>query len=437
MIIKGSSRGQNRQDSYRLARHLLADENETVTLMALNGVSGDRLEDAIEELRLLSLGTRARRGLYHCSINLDRKEATGMTDAKWLECVDELARRLGMAEHPRAVVGHVKHGREHVHVVFSRVHPLTLKVARDSHNYKIHEECSRVLEARFGLRRVDGALTRAKGRPRPVAKATHADWQASERTGIKIDDVSAAIRRAWYRTDTGAAFAHALTEEHLCLARGRRGIIAVDAAGTPHSLSRRLGLRAGEVKKRLAGLDVNKLPTLTEAKSMQAERQRGKSTMSRKRQFGATQRQGQRRTTISSLPADYWRELGYSVEEGSTFLGVKVSDSTTLFDYGDRLMLDREGEPTDDEIRVLVAAGRNRGWEGIRFTGSHEFQRRARLEALRQGYRLDQISLECEDGKQPPSPMIPTPDHIRRKLQIPNEPAVDAPLPEYKPDMRV
>ncbi len=93
-------------------------------------------------------------------------------------------------------------------------------------------------------------------------------------------------------------------------------------------------------------------------------------------------------------------------------------------------MLVRSGEPTDEEIRLLVTAGRERGWQKIRFfNGSPEYQRKARIEALRQGYRLDQISLECEDGAPCSMELTPMPAHIRRRLIPPDDPARLAPSP--------
>jgi hypothetical protein len=68
----------------------------------------------------------------------------------------------------------------------------------------------------------------------------------------------------------------------------------------------------------------------------------------------------------------------------------------------------------------MVSAGKARGWESIRFSGgSPEFQRRARLEALRQGYDISQISLECEDGTPKVASMMP--DHIKRLVAPPSD----------------
>ena len=128
MIIKGSSRGGSRSDVIRLARHLLSAENESVAVVELRGVSATDLPGAIEEMRALSLATRSRRPIYHASISPDADEARRMAPRQWSEAVDELGRRLGLDGHQRAVVQHTKSGRTHVHVVWSRIDPATLRV---------------------------------------------------------------------------------------------------------------------------------------------------------------------------------------------------------------------------------------------------------------------------------------------------------------------
>lgn len=438
MIIKGSARGQSSRDAAALAQHLLAAENEEVEVLQLWGVVTFSLPEALEEMRLVTLGTRVRRGLYHASINLDRGEAPELARAHWLKAADELERRLGMVGHQRAVVRHVKRGRAHVHIVWCRAHPLTLTVARDSQNYRKHEECARTLEGRWGLRPVIGVHTRRPGTPRPVALATHGDWQAQERTGIAVADVAVALQEAWASTRGGQAFAAVIRREGLSLAWGRRGIVVVDGAGTPHSLPRRLRLTAAEVRRRLADIDIDALPAVEDFQQV-IKRPKSKGGKSMTRAFGACEPRRQRRSgllPVKTLSPDYWRQLGFEVEETAEALVVSLLGGTVLHDRSDRLTLMREGEPSDEEIRLMVAAGRARGWESIRFFGgSPEFQRRARIEALRQGYRLDQISLECEDGSpQPFSASLPMPEHIRRRLSPPEEPvAPPAPAGPMEP----
>ena len=146
--------------------------------------------------------------------------------------------------------------------------------------------------------------------------------------------------------------------------------------------------------------------------------------------FSACDAQPQRGRRPAVLAPEYWRNLGYEVDDVSGLLVIRLPGGTVLEDRGDRLTLQRAGEPTDEEIRLLVAAGKARGWGSLRFFGgTPEFQRRARLEALRQGYRLDQISLECEDGTPQPLAATPMPDHIRRRLLPPPAPTQDTQPP--------
>lgn len=78
-------------------------------------------------------------------------------------------------------------------------------------------------------------------------------------------------------------------------------------------------------------------------------------------------------------------------------------------------MIDSE-HPTDEQIAAIVAAGKARGWKKILFFGSEAFQHRARLEALRQGFRPEEITLECEQV----TPKDKMPEHVRRTLGLPD-----------------
>ena len=421
MIIKGSSR-----TARGLANHLLSDENETVSVLQFKDVVAEDPHQAIDQLMAVSKATRSRKGLYHASINLDREEAPDMTETDWLECVDTLEQHLGLVGHQRIVVQHVKKGRPHVHIVWCRAHPDTLKVASDSHNYKRHEQCSRELETKFGLRPVVGVFTRKPGTPRPVAIATHGDWQASERTGIKVNDVASTLQTAWTSTTTAQALKTAIEKQGLFLARGRRGVVCVDRAGTPHSISRRLGagIKAGEIQGRLAPLSA-RLPTVEDIKNRRTNMQQNDLNQRPRRrprnQFTACVEDQSPTPKRYPLNPAYWSELGYTVESFPAFLLVNLPGGASLEDYGDRLTLNTDGEPTDAQIAMMVKAGRDKGWKGIRFYGSEEFQRRARLEALRQGYTMEQITLECERDKPKPALNADMPEHIRRRLNPPKK----------------
>ncbi|KJS39390.1 MAG: hypothetical protein VR70_08110 [Rhodospirillaceae bacterium BRH_c57] len=420
MVIKGSSRGHSRRDVRRLAAHLMSGENETVEIIAMEGVASADLLDAFEEMRALSRGTRCRKAVYHASINVAADEAESVGLPKWQEAADELGRRLGLEGHQRVLVLHRKHGREHLHVVWGRVNQATLKTVSDGGNYRKHEQTSRALEDRWSLKPVVGVHTRPEGTPRPVAQATHQDWQASVRTGIPAMDVARRLQAAWAASTDGASFKREVEARGLCLANGRRGIVAVDEAGTPHSLARRLGKRAAEVHARLADLDAVALPTVERAKTENKKGSNRQGEMmgeAKKKVFGASDRAGQGQIDWDWV-ADWWRRNGVEVQHAYDGLWVEWLGAR-WHDTGDRIQVETEGEPTDKHVRELVRACRER-WTTIRFYGSEEFQRRARIEAIRQGVPPENIILECEEkgGTKRPAPQGPLPDHVKKRLGI-------------------
>jgi hypothetical protein len=98
---------------------------------------------------------------------------------------------------------------------------------------------------------------------------------------------------------------------------------------------------------------------------------------------------------------------------------VTLAAGAKLIARGDSLSLIKDSEPSAEETRLMVAAGKARGWESIRFSGgTPAWQRMAKLEALRQGYPEGMISLECEDRK-PPVVTMTMPEQLRRRLKIP------------------
>lgn len=383
MIIKGSARGQSASDVDKLARHLTAAENEAVRVLELKGIGAVSLPEALESMFALSLATRTRRALYHASISVTPDESRRMTPEQWTLAADALERHLGLAGHQRALVQHIKKGRIHLHVVWSRVHPDTLKVAHDGHTYAKHEACARALEQRWRLKPVIGAHSRPRGIERPRAAMSHQCWQAEVRTGVPVAEVAATLRRCWDSSPDGRSFAVAVHMAGLSLARGRRGIIAVDAAGTPHSLGRRLGLKAAAVRKKLADLDLGTLPSIEDIKA--APRRPSsprRNTMPKPTCPFAAAQVRRPRTPPCPLDPDCWTALGYAVEPVAGCLLVTLSDSLTLEDRGDQMIF--HGAPTPDATAIMVAAARARGWQGIHFHGGDEaWQRAARLEAIK------------------------------------------------------
>ena len=273
MIIKGSSRA----GAANLGVHLMRrDTNERVHVMEMRGVAAENLDQGLREMEAHGAGTRCKSPLYHA--NIDPRAGERMSPEQWNRAVDALEDKLGLTGQPRAVVQHVKEGREHVHVVWSRIDLENNRAISDSHNYRKHEEVSRELEREFGHERVQGAHVEREGKARPARTPSHAEMQQAERSGLDPKAVKAEITGIWQRTDSGKAFEGALSEAGYTLARGdKRDFIVIDRTGESHSLARRIdGVKAADVRARLADVDQAKLPDSGTAKRLAGDAERAR-----------------------------------------------------------------------------------------------------------------------------------------------------------------
>ncbi len=269
MVIKGGSIS----GAARFAAHLQRiDTNEIRNeVIEMRDVAAPDLRGALREMEAVaSACPNCKKPLYQASINTQAHER--MTDEQRMHAVDRLEKELGLTGQPRVVVVHEKNdGREHCHVVWSRIDLDKMRVISDSHNYRKHEIVARELEREFGHERVQGAHIERDGQPRPPRTPSHKEVQQGARTGVNPKEATAHLTAAWQRADNGKAFDKALSESGWILARGdRRDFVAIDPKGGTHSLSRRIdGATAKDVKARLADLDLSKLPSVAEARAAQ------------------------------------------------------------------------------------------------------------------------------------------------------------------------
>jgi Relaxase/Mobilisation nuclease domain. len=269
MIIKGGTRAGGADLGVHLSR---TDTNEQVRLLELRGVAGMNLDQALREMEAFGAGTRCKSPLYHA--NIDPRADERLTPEQWGRAVDALEAKLGFTGQPRALVQHVKEGREHVHVVWSRIDLERNRAIPDSHNFRKHEEVARALEREFGHERVQGAHVERDGKERPARTPSHAEMQQAARSGLDPKAIKAEITALWRQTDSGKAFAGALAEAGYILARGdRRDFIVIDQAGESHSLARRIeGEKAAGIRARLSDIDQATLPDARDARAEQAQK---------------------------------------------------------------------------------------------------------------------------------------------------------------------
>jgi Relaxase/Mobilisation nuclease domain len=270
VVIKGTSCAGAR----RLAVHLTrTDTNERAEVRELSGVAADDLRGALLEMEAVAAGTRSTKPFYHASINTRADEK--LTDEQRAYAIDRLEEKLGLTGQARVVVLHQKEGREHCHIVWSRIDLERMRAISDSHNYRKHEEIARDLERHFGHERVQGAHAEREGKPRPDRTPSHSEMLQAERGAATPEEAKALITAAWKRTDSGQSFKTALEDQNWLLARGdRRDFVVIDPHGGTHSLARRVdGAKAKDIRARMADIDAALLPTVSEARDRQRERQ--------------------------------------------------------------------------------------------------------------------------------------------------------------------
>src|SRR3954447_17585304 len=189
---------------------------------------------------------------------------------QWKHVADRIEKQLGFEGQGRAIAFHHQPGgNTHMHIAWSRI-DLEQHRTRDPGLYKNKlKEISRQLECELGLTRISserpaGGKTRAPGRK---------EFEQARRLGTDIAGIREAIRACFDATENGRSFTALLASHGLVLARGeRRDFVVIDHAGGLHALSKRItGATAAEIRMRLADLDPAKFPSVSQAKTEQAE----------------------------------------------------------------------------------------------------------------------------------------------------------------------
>ncbi len=270
MVIKGTSCA----GAKRLAVHLTrTDTNERAEVKEIRGVTAEELRGALLEMEAVAAGTRSTKPFYHGSINTRAEER--LSDEQRMHAIDRLEAALGLTGQARVVVVHEKEGREHCHIVWSRIDLERMAAISDSHNYRKHEEVARALEREFGHERVQGAHVEREGKERPQRTPSHAEMLQAERTGLTPQQVKEQISELWRGSENGQEFAVALWNAGYVLARGdRRDYVVIDPRGGTHSLARRVeGARIRDIRERMTDLESERLPGIADAKRIQRARQ--------------------------------------------------------------------------------------------------------------------------------------------------------------------
>lgn len=301
MILKGSQRAGGAD----LAAHLMNGfDNETVTLAETRGTVATDLFGALTEIEAAAAGTRCKEPFYSLSINppfaLDR--------AAYFAAIARIEQRLGLEAQARAVVFHQKEGREHCHVVWSRITQDgdRLKAIHMSHDRSRLMDLSCAFFHELGVPLPEGlAAWEAKQPDRHLRPADYsrAEKEQSAATGITVAERRKAITEAYFGADTPEAFVAALAAAGYTLAIGdRRALVVLDESAQVFSLARQIeGATTRDVKEKLARL--TGVPDVQKAKAVLATR--------------AQERQARARETAQAFIDEHRRQIAAKRREAS------------------------------------------------------------------------------------------------------------------------
>lgn len=283
-VISGATRGKG---GGGLGTHLAKGDAQPGEA---RGLISDSTQDRISELTKLASRAANARPLYHAFVR--PPEGTAWTKEDNARFWELFEKEFGLEKQPFAEALH--DGGQHAHRVYSLVKADGACIRMD-HDFARREKIARILEIERSERLTLGAHNRsvmaalAQERPdvaeamnaagmadaeRPRAPLTPEERHQQNRTATPKAEVAAATAAAWKASDSPQAFAAALAERGLRLARGKKTAVVLDAAGGTHSVARMLAMharttgepapRAAEVAARLDGAT---LPTLAEARA--------------------------------------------------------------------------------------------------------------------------------------------------------------------------
>lgn len=266
MIPKASQRAGGQQ----LATHLLNEfDNDRVQIAEVRGAMAHDLHGAFAEWRAQSGATKCQKYLYSLSVNPDPEQGP-LTRDQYLEFIDRAEKKLGLDGQPRAVVFHVKHGREHCHAVWSRIDLDHMRAVQLSHDRPKLQAVVRDFARDHGLELPAGTRNKETDRyARRRQRENLQEKQQEERTGITKAERMREITAAWRESADARSLVMTLEARGYYLARGdRRSYVVIDRFGEVHSLARYVeGVRTPAIRERLAkDFPLERLPDPAHAK---------------------------------------------------------------------------------------------------------------------------------------------------------------------------
>lgn len=231
MIPFASQRGGG-QD---LATHLLNEyDNDYVEVVDLRGSIAQDLHGAFAEWEVqANTLTKCKNYLYSLSINPDPRQGE-LTREQYLEYLSRVESKLGLEPQGRALVFHIKNGREHFHAVYSRIDAINEKAIHLAFDKDKLMMVTRLFAREQNLELPKGYF---KDRNTPSREQLSLyEKHQQDTTGITKEERKAIVTACWKHSDNAKSFIAALEEKGYVLATGNRPYLLVDLYGNVNSL---------------------------------------------------------------------------------------------------------------------------------------------------------------------------------------------------------
>lgn len=274
MIAKGNLHAHGG----RLAVYLTkGKDGERAELIDMRGFLSADLREGFRTIQAIAESqTRCEKPFFHAYVRLP--EGEGLDHAAWLAVADRIEAHLGFSDQPRAVAFHIaEDGETHMHSAWSRIDTDDMRAIDPGlYKNKLKEIC-RELEAEYGLQPVKNEREPEQQTKGPA----RGEFEEARRLGMDVEAIRESIRACYDRSDSGASFVAALSDQGFTLARGdRRDFVVVDHDGGLHALGKRIcGERAADVRARIGDDFALTLPTVEEARTQQNEHLHARDTV--------------------------------------------------------------------------------------------------------------------------------------------------------------
>ena len=212
---------------------------------------------------LSTRGRKGRRPALHLSLSWAPHEKP--THKQMISAAKECIEAIGYKDHQAVLVIHNDEPQPHIHIILSRVYPVTGVMVKPSY-------------LKLKLSRWAEAYERRKGKIRCKQRVRN---NRKRDQGKIVRYCPPVIAKAWESTTNGKGFAKAIKASGYILARGDScPYVVVDPYGDVINPTRQIAdARAADIRARFADIDPKGLPSVEEAKERAAqwrERQQAK-----------------------------------------------------------------------------------------------------------------------------------------------------------------